>query len=89
MLSAHSEGRYFSSLLLELCLILAKTVDSIAVVSLGDGLQDLMTKLPHAQVAPGSWPPPHPSTTSPALPGYLASQSRVANMLGLSVEPNN
>lgn len=37
MLSAHSEGRYFSSHLLELCLILAKAVDSIAVVSLGDG----------------------------------------------------
>lgn len=34
MLSAHSEGRYFSSLLLELHLILAKAVE---VVSLGDG----------------------------------------------------
>lgn len=29
VLSAHSEGRSFSSLLLELCLILTKAVDSI------------------------------------------------------------
>lgn len=49
------------------------------------GLRDLMTKLPHAQVAPGSYLP----LILPPPPHLHFQAVWLLIMLGLSVEPNN